>query len=916
MFAGQELRSTDRPIYGSSALTINDTVYFYGGYYATPPWNMEALWSISTSIDTSTLKQLPTNPYASPTFIYGQLLDFNNSLYTFGGHNPTNISDTLPPEPLRYYKLSLDTLEWTPLQKKTLDQNISPLERYWHSTVSFREKAFLFGGMNMTGPLENDYFWIYEFLTDSWQKMSLSPSYVPPRCGHTASMLNDGQMVLLGGYQCVGNYTTNSLITKSLFSMDQAVVYNTITNQWRNQSLGGINIPDARTYHSSVTTKENQIIICGGQDGNAQPFQTYISSLGDMQAMTAILDTKQWIWKIPSASIENQPFPRSFAAAAQVNDSQMVFGFGLNHQTIYDGLYIFDAKSENWIPESINDQSVQQHEFKSIAIIGAIVALGVIIILVLLFACYTLTRRRYACRFKNALKRTKTILWNPRAGEPFWTEVTRTFCRFFFFSIFIIVIVIIVLQIRNSPIIEEKYYMENENYTINVPDIRFCFDGWTPGESPIVHCSTDYGTSCTHYMINITEKIQTGLDYYGDPLTCFLFRAPDSFQLSRTSDRRGIGSYLKFHYYGNQPGTTLDHDTLKNNSQIHIVFYNKYHNPNIPVYNITTTDNKDTSSLSETTNFEWYSPEENAQFQSTEQENLRTENAYDVKPDKVTTSSYELIERQEIQTGNIWNYAGVGTIRNTRYQITSSAMTESAVAQFITDPPPLGALHVFPKKFKVTVLQEQRAFTFVNGMGVIGGISGLIIGLQASLFGYRPHSPWGIVHRWSVGQLRQSLLNGLKSKFPEVANVPIVHPVQRRFSVAGHIIQPTDLSNHQKLQKKLSTEPATWDQQHSLESKPEGSIKNPSIPIYQVDNETFCETEEENTTVRASIEEEDDDETSRMARLEERLHVFELLFQAYYINDEVFRSLAFALKANVQPTTSNDSTSCCSRKPQ
>ena len=62
-------------------------------------------------------------------------------------------------------------------------------------------------------------------------------------------------MVLLGGCQCVGNYTTNSLITKSLFSMDQAVVYNTITNQWRNQSLGGIRIPDSRTYHSSVTSK-------------------------------------------------------------------------------------------------------------------------------------------------------------------------------------------------------------------------------------------------------------------------------------------------------------------------------------------------------------------------------------------------------------------------------------------------------------------------------------------------------------------------------------------------------------------------------------------------------------------------------------------------------------------------------------
>src|SRR5207249_3529267 len=44
---------------------------------------------------------------------------------------------------------------------------------------------------------------------------------------------------------------------------------------------------------------------------------------------------------------------------------------------------------------------------------------------------------------------------------------------------------------------------------------------------------------------------------------------------------------------------------------------------------------------------------------------------------------------------------------------------------------------------------------------------------------------------------------------------------------------------------------------------------------------------------------EEEDNIERMARLEERLHVFELLFQAYYINDEVFRSLDDALRADM-----------------
>lgn len=46
-------------------------------------------------------------------------------------------------------------------------------------------------------------------------------------------------------------------------------------------------------------------------------------------------------------------------------------------------------------------------------------------------------------------------------------------------------------------------------------------------------------------------------------------------------------------------------------------------------------------------------------------------------------------------------------------------------------------------------------------------------------------------------------------------------------------------------------------------------------------------------------EEEEERQEDRMARLEERLHVFELLFQAYYINDEVFRSLAHALQSDL-----------------
>lgn len=185
--AGQELRSTDKPIYGSTAVTINNTVYIYGGYYAVSPWNMEALWSLPSRIDS--LEQVPTDPYASPALIYGQMVSpSDRTLYTFGGHHPVDpLNTSLPPEPLRYYRFSFDTLTWTPLQKQTLDHH--PLERYWHSVVMSpeRDKAYLFGGMNVTGPLD-DVFWMYTFQTDQWTRIPLDGA-VTARCGHTASML-------------------------------------------------------------------------------------------------------------------------------------------------------------------------------------------------------------------------------------------------------------------------------------------------------------------------------------------------------------------------------------------------------------------------------------------------------------------------------------------------------------------------------------------------------------------------------------------------------------------------------------------------------------------------------------------------------------------------------------------------------
>ncbi|KAL9543975.1 hypothetical protein MBANPS3_007857 [Mucor bainieri] len=841
--AGQESKSTNRPIYGADSIRINDTIYIYGGFYNVAPWNKEALWTLDSAV--SKLAQIETDPYASPAVIYHSLQSLNAStLLTFGGHlNEHNLTPPAEPEYLRYYQFSFDLRKWTPLQKKNATIE-TPLERFWHTTSKSDQAIYLYGGMNMTHGLHD--FWRYKADTDTWTRLTDVPV---ARCGHTSTMMDDGRMVILGGYDC-SNASLLTPTTKSLISFSEAAVYDTQTDEWHQQPLQG-DIPQARTFHTAVKSRDNRIVICGGQNQQVEPFQSYLS--GDHASdMTAILDMNTWEWHIPDAS-PYQPFPRSHAVANIVNETKMVYGFGINYHTVYDGLYVFDLDINQWLPPAGLYLPVNQHYsvglIVGLSILGAFVGSASVVLL-----GYWLIRR-HGPTIHNMLTSMRRNIWNPRPGEPLWAEISRLLFRFSFLAIFVTMTTVLVLQVQNSPIIDQQYYDHDSDYTVAAPDIRFCFDGWVDTASPVLQCATDFGESCNSYLINMTENVRSSLNYYGTKLSCQLFRAPkETFKLGRTNDRTAhSGSFLKFYYYG----------LPSNNSILHVELYHPDHDANLPVYNISG-------------DFDWYSLDENAKFQSSEQMNLKTENVFEVQPTYATRIGYELLERQKMD-GSAWNYIGFGSTRVSQYHIKSNQMSADGETTYGTNPQPLGSLQVYPMRYDVTVMREQRAFTLVNGMGIVGGIFGLIVGFQASLFGYRPRSPWGFVHRWSVGLMRRSLLQGLKAHFPttDQVHIPIVHPVHRRFSEAA-LLSPSP--SNKTATRKAQLAHHTAIQQEEKED----------------DSQTI--TSHEKDFVSMACDEEDEDEGKRMARLEERLHVFELLFQAYYIDDEVFRSLQNAQK--------------------
>lgn len=60
-------------------------------------------------------------------------------------------------------------------------------------------------------------------------------------------------MVILGGYDC-SNSSLLTRTTKSLFSLNKAVIYDTKLNKWYDKTLNG-EIPHARTFHTAIKCK-------------------------------------------------------------------------------------------------------------------------------------------------------------------------------------------------------------------------------------------------------------------------------------------------------------------------------------------------------------------------------------------------------------------------------------------------------------------------------------------------------------------------------------------------------------------------------------------------------------------------------------------------------------------------------------
>ncbi|KAK4514924.1 negative regulator of the PHO system [Mucor velutinosus] len=788
---------------------------------------------------------------------------------------------------------------WTEIASSS---TVAPVYRKEHSITSSSSKdtVYLFGGVNSTHSQQD--FWTYSLLDFQWKKLDI-PSTIKPRCGHTVSMLSDGRMVFIGGYYCT------KMPQLQLFDMTDVVVFDTTLSTWeRPPEIKGI-APRPRLFHSAIAAgPNNDIFICGGQDNVQAPYHTYIGSQRDQLAdMTAILDTNAWTWRVPTFSIF-QPLPQSHASISIINDTKIVFGFGINYQTIYDNFHVFDMSKQIWEPPTavrgLGERTIVNSIFNKNGVISNAVlwiSLGCLlstIVVSYMIAIWTFGLKRFHMKVYTAYKAVKKEIWKPRVGEPGWAESSRLLLKTLFLMLFVYLIFTLSTQVLNSPIIDQLSYESNDQMLIDVPDVKFCFEHWEETNDPIIQCTTDFGAQCSNFFYQLPKKTNAE----GTNSVCSLFRAPTTFKLGQTSKRSldSSGSFLKFDYYSaNGKNSTL---VSSKEQQVNVELYNKLHDPSLELYRSTL--NQAISNLTSLA-FEWNSNEEESMYRSeSDLAGQADKNAYRLSTRLMSTISFELIKRISLES-SIWNYIGIAPSISTRYEIDTMTASESFPLEYnplSSSVQPFGSLHVFPANYQTKVLREQKAFAFINAIGIFGGLFGLLFSLQTCLFGYRPRSPWGYMHRWSFGQFRSSLMNGLHANFFPSTMKAFTNHRYLSLEHPSSSVQPLQqhVSDYSIASSTLSSQHHQSNYFHPANAMPSTSkhgLHPLTIPTAEAKSNANCLLSPSPIINFSEMKGKRGSEL-RMTLIEERIYTLERLFQAYYIDDEIFRSLDRALQAD------------------
>ncbi|KAI9025019.1 hypothetical protein CLU79DRAFT_886464 [Phycomyces nitens] len=810
---------------GSGSFVLNNTLYTYGGgTYQKAYSNIFSAISIADDgqvVYKDVYQHTPGILCGRP---YLALLEDQQTVYSFTGRYPGYTrNNTLL---VMRYSFQDENPSWVqilPVNNETWPS----ARRYTSGVLAPNGKIYFYGGYSYRTDLKLNDFYSFDPTTNHFTNLTI-PGLMYTK-SHIGVALPNGLIVYVTGY------CTKTVHGSSPMPYNRVLLYDTSANRWEYKNTSGDKFSE-RTLASGILGPDKKTIF---MFGGSNPTTALENEEEDATLYNDIfmLDTWAWTWKKLNTR-GYLPIARNSAVMGFISNDTLLVGFGQAITTYISDLNVLRMDSKisdyaTWLagPGDFLSNDLTQEITGTNLSKGAIagIVIGSIGFVIFLGLCIWKIRENIGCVIYHF---SRKVMWVPRSGEPFWAEGCRLAFRFVILVLLLFFFGFTIKEIVNS----DKAIMtiRTESFIIQTPDIRFCFDGWDNGTDvstnlrPRVICSTDESYDCSKFLTDLNMSIHQPefSDRFGD-VYCSLYSPPSWFSLTNSKGKGGNGTILLFSFYG-------DPDT---DGAIHTTFYPPGKNPNVNKFNIETTD---IASL--------VTEKEMESWIVLDLEDRYARNIHTIAPRSVSTLSYQLKECRYI-TNDKWNNIGFMPIYNKVQEVETvfRAGVQSDHIQSRGDTH-ISNFKIFPDDYAIIVLQEKKLSTLLNVLGSVGGVISLAVAIQVWLFGFRPNSPWGIIHRWSVGPMRISVKDSLHSRFNSLYTlVPFVNPVRPPITELPGV-------NEYSFDKRNVTETRHIDY---------------DIGIYQ---------------------------QQRITQLEERMELTEQLLKSYYVDDEIFRELDTAIK--------------------
>jgi N-acetylneuraminic acid mutarotase len=159
---------------------------------------------------------------------------------------------------------------------------------------------------------------LYDPVTNSWSKAA---GMRTAREHHTATLLKDGRVLVVGGEQ------QDSQGAIKLFS--SAEIYDPAHNRWKSAA----SLPYGLANQTATLLHDGKVLVVGG--GDRQP---------GFVATAAVYDPKRNRWQHASSL----PQPRAFHVAVLLRDGRVLVAGGINDRGALGDAEVFDPGGDRW----------------------------------------------------------------------------------------------------------------------------------------------------------------------------------------------------------------------------------------------------------------------------------------------------------------------------------------------------------------------------------------------------------------------------------------------------------------------------------------------------------------------------------------------------------------------------------------